>query len=297
LGLPLLPSNTLTNTVTMALPGGITDFLTGLISGGVPGTVSIAPAFQDDWRFQTAGGMFYQLPLGDNASFVGGLDYSQTLHAETKQFDLQTPSASGVLGARLTERIVASGYYQYQYNFLRGQTFANVNRFGQNTIFAVNDLWLVQTGMEYAQSTFQPAPFFDASSSSGRLEALRFLGAGRTSYLIGGYSFGKSDAAFNSFSYDANIVYGGGRWLLGPTLQNDVQLFSSLALLNFDNTDPVQAGVVRNDHNAAFSARFGRWLTPYANLFAQYTFANNNSNIVRQDFDSSFISFGGVWIR
>jgi hypothetical protein len=297
IGLPLLPLTTTTNTVTMALPGGVTDFLSGLINAGLPGTISIAPAFQDDWQYQTAGGVFYQLPLGDNVSFTTGLDYYQVLHNEAKQFDLQTPSATGVLGVRLTDRIVTSTVYQYQYNFLRGQTLANVHLFGQNMFFALNDRWLLQSGLGYGQSTFQPAPAFDASSITGNLAALRFLGANRTSYLIGGYNYGKSDAAVNSFSYNANSLYAGGRWLLGPTLQNDFQLFSSLTLYDFDNPDPVQVGTVRNDHNATYSARLARWITPQASLYGQYTFANNNSNIVRQDFDSSFISFGGTFVR
>lgn len=124
--------------------------------------------------------------------------------------------------------------------------------------------------------------------SSHHRQSKRLFRTG-TSYILAGYTFGKSDAAVNSFSYDAHNVYAGVRALVNRT---EFQVLSSLGLFDFDNFDTIQTNTVRYDKIASISALAGQWVTNWMNVYGQYTFSNNNSNIVRQDFDSSVISMG-----
>jgi hypothetical protein len=191
---------------------------------------------------------------------------------------------------------VATADYYYTYYYLNGDTYLSQNQVGGALLFRANDLWDYQVRAQYLNANFRPSPFINSDNYLGKIEANRYLDESRNNYLNGGYTFAFSDAATRAFTYQINGLYVGGRWLYGEELRNELKVTFTYGSYDFYGTDPVD-NVFRQDNIYILQTYLGRRLNDNWTLFGNYTYYSSDSNVVRQEYDSSLVSIGIAYFR
>ena len=268
----------------------------GLAPGVPPPPTPAAAFFPDDAQFQTTAGTQYQRKVGDHGTFTASYSYYQSLHPSVQQLNLQSHTPTLQYAALLTERLTATSYYTYSYYFLEGDSFVDQNRTGTFLTFRANERWDWSLRGDYSHANFQSAPFLNSDNYAGTLEATRYLGEGRNNYLRMGYGYGYSDAQYRGFAYQLNNAYATARRLFGCNNLNEFRLTGSYGTYDFLGLDPI-ALITRNDRIFTGNLFLGRTLTTGLQVFASYTYLNSDSNVVRQEYDSSLTSVGVIYTR
>jgi hypothetical protein len=300
----LTPANTL-----LGFPGDpssaniLTDTQAALL--GVLGNLGLAPVppgptpqafFPNDFQFQTTAGAQYQKAIGENGTLTASYTYYQNLHPTVEQLNLQSHTPTIQYAHKLNDRLVSTSYYTYTYYFLDGQSYVDQNRTGTGLTYSPNQRWALSTRFDFNHANFQPAPFINSNNYAGVFEATRFYGDGTNNYIRVGYGAGYSDAQLRGYSYQINNVYGIWRRLFGTSNLNEIRITGTYGLYNFFGTDPF-AGIARDDRIYSLSFFLGRNVTKHLQLFASYTYLNSDSNVVRQEYDSSLTSIGASFSR
>lgn len=263
-----------------------------------PGGANVVGVFEDDFQFQTTAYTQYQRKFGEFVTFTGGYNYYQNLHPDVKQLDLMSHTPSAQLALQLTDRIVSTNYYNYNYYFLNGDSFVTQNRVGNTTTFLANNRWDLALGANYANANFrQSADYLNSDNYAGTLEATRYLGGARNNYFKVGYGAGYSDAQLSGFSYQVNNFYTVTRFLYGDGNRNEVRLTGGYGRYDFIGVDPLQAGIYRADNIYTSGLFYGRRLSTNLQLFASYNYLKSNSNVIRQLYNSDLFSFGVTYAR
>ena len=273
---------------------GLLDNL-GLIPGPVPDVPAVA-VFDDDFQFQTLANLTRTSRVGDSGTFAAGYTYYQSLHPDLKPLDLYSHTATLQYAQQLTDYRLVGGDYNYSYYFLDGNSFVSQNRLGAFWLERLSDRWATHVRGDYFDANFRTSEFLNSDNYAARLEAIRYLAGDPNDYLTFGYGAGYSDAVARPFSYQVNSLYVGGRWLYGECDQNDLRLTLAYGIYDFFGVDPVQP-VERQDEIATFNIWHGRQFAENLQWFAAYTYLHSNSNVVRNDYDSSLISLGITYFR
>lgn len=302
----LTPANTLLSPIGNPAQAGILN-LNQATNLGLLGNLGLAPVapgtnvqgvFEDDFQFQSTAGVGYKHVIDENQTLTLGYSYYQNLHPDVKQLDLMSHTPSVNYAAKLTDRLSTSLYYNYNYYFLSGSSFLTQNRVGTITTFAANERWTYNLGANYSNVNFrQGAEYLDSDNYAGTFEAIRFLDTKQNNYFKLGYGGGYSDAANNGFSYRVNSLNGMLRFLYGNGNKNELRLNGSYGFYDFVGIDPIQQNLRRADNIYTAGIYYGRNLTDHVQLFAQYTYLNSNSNVVRQLYNSDLVSIGVLYLK
>lgn len=268
----------------------------GLAPGAPPPPTPSTGFFPNDAQFQTTAGAQYQRAVGDDGTFTASYSYYQNLHPSVQQLNLQSHTPTLQYAHKLTDRLVATSYYTYSYYFLEGNTFVDQNRTGMFLTFLANDRWDWTVRGDYNHANFQAGPFLNSDNYAGTLEATRYVGEGRNNYLRMGYGYGYSDAQYRGFAYQLNNAYAIVRKLFGPNSVNELRLTGSYGTYDFFGVDPI-ALIPRADRIFTGNIFLGRTLATGIQVFASYTYLNSDSNVTRQQYDSSLTSVGIIYAR
>jgi len=302
----LTPANTLISPIGDPAQAGILNLnqatnlglLGNLGLAAVPPSTNVQGVFEDDFQFQSTAAIGYKHVIDEYQTLTLGYSYYQNLHPDVKQLDLMSHTPSANYAAKLTDRVTTSLYYNYNYYFLSGSSFLTQNRVGSLTTFAANERWSYNLGANYSNVNFrQGAEFLDSDNYAGTFEANRFLDAEQNNYLRLGYGGGYSDAANNGFSYRVNNLYSTLRFLYGEGNKNEVRFNGSYGVYDFVGNDPIQQSLRRADNIYTAGIYYGRNLSDHLQLFAQYTYLNSNSNVVRQLYNSDLVSVGLLYVK
>ncbi len=249
-------------------------------------TPDFASVLQDDFQFQTLAGVKYTERIDDDQAVAFSYVFHQTLHPVVDELDLMQHAVIAEYSRRLNDDNIVSFNYNYSYYFLQGQSYVSQNNFGIALLHSLNPCCDVKVGVDYLKADFRIDPLIDSDNVVPRLELIRYLNAKRTDYISLGTGYIRSNALLDGYSYDAASVFLSGRWRLGPCDRQELQLLGQYSYYGFLGPDPVQVGVFREDHIIQLSARLTHYFSDNASIFAHYSYFNDDSNVVRQNFDS-----------
>jgi hypothetical protein len=261
-----------------------------------PANTTVFGDFQDDFEFLTIASVRRQVTLDADTTFTTGLGYYQNLHPQLEQLDLQAPSASAQLARKLSDRTVAALDYSYSYYFLSGSTFVTQHRVDLSLLSRLNDQWDWKVSGGYADANFQISPLVNSDNYSARAELIRYLNDDRTSYLTGGYAYGRSNAVLDAFGYDVNSVFAGFQTKLDEL--HTLSMISSYGNYQFRGVDPFEPGsVVREDDLFSSNVTLSRSLSEAWTLFGSYSYLNSDSNVTRQGYHTNLALLGVTFSR
>ena len=287
LPLSLTPANTLVSPLSDPTQIGILDSL-GLLNPADP----LVPDFQDDFQFQTSASVMRNWNIDADSSFSAGYGYYQNLHPNVEELDLMSHSALAKYSRRLSERTAGAIDYVYFYYFLDDESFVSQSSIIPSLLMRYNNRWDLKGTVSYGNASFRNTPFLSSDNYAATAEAIRYSDSRRQDYLSLGSGYGYSNAVDDAFTYRVPNVYAVGRWLFGSDLRNEFRVTGSYSYYRFQETDPVEVGVRRQDDIYSVNPILSRTLNENVKIFASYYYYNSDSNLVRQLYDQNVVSLG-----
>lgn len=256
-------------------------------------TPANAPAPVYEAQFQT--NAFLQSRLYDDGlrGLSAGFNFYQNLHAAASALNLWAYTMPWRYARAVSDWAVVFWDYDYSYYSLTGLPFASRNRIGPGILFRTQSDVAWQLHYAYANTNFRLDPTQNANHSLVQVQRFQYLD-GTHNYVSGGYAYSRNNAALDSWSYDGHSVFVSGRRLFGSGQRSELLMMTTYGNFAFSGLDTIQPTVRRNDHTWTLTGRVARNVNNYLTLFAQYTYYNSASSVVRQDFDSNVLSGGGA---
>lgn len=243
------------------------------------GTGDIAGVFDADAEYEHA--------FTDKTSASVGYAFSQSLHEDLTDFDLQTHHASvGV--QREFDPVEVGADYHYVYTRLGGDGFLTYQNLSPYVAGFVSDSLYVRAAYTYVDKGFKNRDDRDANSHGGGADLFWFIDGVRT-YVLTGYQYEKEDAVLNRYDYNAHNLKAQltkrlsafGRELTG-------KVGWRFEKRNYTDVTP-SIGVNRDDDRHRFQAEVEVPITDRVYSLAEYEYADYASNLPSADYTQHFV--------
>jgi len=227
-------------------------------------------------------------------SFSGSYSFSQSLHDELTDFDLQIHGLSVQAKTKVGKVNTA---LNYRFNFIKlgGEDFLEINSIRPNIGWLVAKKTYLTASYEYREHSFKNIAQQDrnANRHSGAAKAYFLLGKGKNFTL--GYKVGRHKATTADLSYWVHTADAG---LKLPVKVADrtatYRLRYQYRQKDYSGFD-VDIGAVRGDKRHTMRTSFN---VPFGNNFAaelEYSYEISNSNLASIDYNSNRVTFRLGW--
>lgn len=236
----------------------------------------------------------YRPAFGDAYGLEVGYDFSQSLHEDLDDFDLQTHSLSASV-----EREVSSWdlglTYLYSRTFLGGDDFLGIHSLTPTAGRSITDRWYLSLrygfqAKDFIQSRNDPR---DALNNGLTLDNFIFFDQSR-SYLSLGYRIEDEDTDGDQFDYTGHFLHARAklrvpvealaRW--NPVLN----LAYEFSKKDFSSVTP-SIGAERDDERVTISAKLSADVTGHVNTSLGVEHIEAVSNLPSSDFDETIVTF------
>jgi hypothetical protein len=249
---------------------------------------------EDDYQFQTNVYAQYRIFGNERHSLTTAFNYYQSLHPDVQELDLWAYSWLAQYNRALTDNITAFVNYAYSYYLLDHDPFLNRSAGGAGLAVRTRCRTTWIGSFNLGDNEFRQDATQNAITNFWQIQRVQYFGRNANNYVLAGYAYGDNDADLAGWAYDLHSLFLGGGIRFGCCQRNELFLLGTYGNYQYRGPDPISPPTVREDDVWNFAARLSRSVTTRATVFAQYAYFNSNSNLARQDFDSSLYSVGAV---
>ena len=230
----------------------------------------------------------YEREFGQGTTFEAGYDFSQSLHFDFPDFDIQSHRGSVSLEQDFG-RIDAGASYDFIYSTLDREGFISYHLLSPYASAFIGENLLTRVAYSYADKNFIDRIDRDATIHAGAVDAYYFWN-GRRTYLLLGYKYESENAVDPQFDFTAHTIRArlSQRFsLAGARAQGRVGW-------RYENRDydavTLSIGEIRDDRRHRIEAELEVDLTDriFAELEARRNFLN--SNLPSVDYNENVIA-------
>jgi len=248
---------------------------------------------QGDESALLGGGISYDFAKSDSTKFKAGYTFSQSLHQDLTEFDLQIHGASLEVGAKVGDVDLGLAY-RYNNISLGAESFLEMHSINPNFSTLVGAKFLVTGGYEYLKQDFQQATLMErnAERHSGNTKVYFLLGKGRTINV--GYKLSRHDTIAPELDYWGHTFNVGLK--LPVNIVEDAKFRAQYRYRqkDYSNLDP-DIGDKRQDKRhyirASLEAPFYKQFTGKL----EYEYTDSSSNLPSLNYDSHLVTFTIAW--
>ena len=230
----------------------------------------------------------------DKFGFSAGYSFSQSLHDELTEFDLQIHGLSARAKTKVGKVTLAA---DYRFNFIKlgGVDFLEINSIRPNIGFLLGKKTYLTASYEYRENSFKDVALLNrnAHRHTGASKAYFILGKGKNITL--GYKAGRHRATTLDLSYWAHTVDAG--------LKLPVDIASKTATYrvryqyrqkNYSGFD-ADIGAVRGDKRHSIRTSIKIPFGENFNTEFEYRYVDSSSNLASVDYNSHVLTFRLGW--
>lgn len=248
-----------------------------------------------DGAFIFGGDFGYDFIRGDDNHFKLGVNFSQSLHFELAEFDLQTQGASLEAGTKFNDVDLAVGYNFYNVR-LGNEDFLQMHVIRPSLTTMLTPTTLFLGSYEYMKQNFQQPELFsrDSSRHSADLKTYFLLGKGRTINI--GYKISSNDAVAAQLDYWGHLFTVGFKVPLDGFEGSKFTGRYRYNQKNYTNITPA-LGEKRLDKRHSVRLALEMPLQEQFTGKLQYEYTDSTSNFEALNFTNHLISFNIIWER
>ncbi len=159
---------------------------------------------RDDFAGAFDGEVGLDSTLGDKTDFSLAYNFSQSLHFDFTNFDIQTHRGTASLDRDLGP-VKAGVSYFYAYSTLGRKGFLTLQRINPSLAWFMGKRVYLRAAYEYTDKAFRNRTDRDATVNAGGLSAFFFIDGTRT-FISASYKLELQDATAPQFDYDGHNV-------------------------------------------------------------------------------------------
>ena len=248
---------------------------------------------QGDESLLLGGAAGYQFVKNDDFKLKARYTFSQSLHLDLTEFDLQIHGASLEAGTKVGDLDLGLAY-RYNYITLGAESFLDMHTVNPTISTLIGTKAFVTAGYEYLKQDFKQTNLMErnADRHSGHAKVYFLLGDGRTINV--GYKLSKHDTVAE------DLVYWGHTFDVGVKLPVDIvedTVFRAryrYRQKDYSNID-LDLGEKRWDKKHYIRASLE---TPFFEQFTgklEYEYTDSSSNLATLNYDNHLITFTITW--
>jgi opacity protein-like surface antigen len=243
---------------------------------------------QDDFAAALEADFDLTVPLGPNTEFQLGYGFSQSLHFDFTDFDLQSHLATADISHDFGIAEIGAAY-RFANSRLGGDPFLTMHQVNPYISKFIGKTLYVRAGYTWSDKDFEeptaisPPPTRDARNSSFGGDVYIFLDGVKT-YIVGGYEREMEKAVSDEFDFhgDNFRVRFAQRFRFGAS-DAELSLGYRLEDRNYDNVTP-SILTERDDKRQRFQADLELSITDNAFVRLEYEYGDYRSNLPSADF-------------
>lgn len=231
----------------------------------------------------------YEFEASGATSFEVGYSFSQSLHEDATNFDLQTHLVTAVAKHKFDGFDVGVNYL-YINTSLGGESFLEIHKASPYVAFFAAPSVYVRVNYAYTDKDLKTSDDRDAQTHSAGASVFYFMNKSKT-YLMFSYRYDSLDANADQFDYNGHDVkiryqvkfpFAGGeaRFRIG----------GRYVKRNYDAVT-LSIGEVRDDKRASIEAMFEVPVFDIFNARLKYRYTDATSNLPSADYQESLVSF------
>lgn len=242
----------------------------------------------DDFKAVIDADFEFENKLGEKTELQLGYSFSQSIHDQFSNFDLQSHFASADLSHSF-EAVDVGAAYRAIYTRLGGDGFMWMQQFSPYFSKFIGKKLFVRADYTYTDKDFESRTDRDATAHAGGADLYFFLNGVKT-YFIAGYRYEDEDASDDQFDFQAHNLKAriSQRVSLG-SLDAKMKLGYRYEDRNYSSVTP-SIGAVRDDTRHRFEAELEIPITERIYSLLEYEHGNFSSNLPSADYNQDVAS-------
>jgi Surface lipoprotein assembly modifier len=229
----------------------------------------------------------YDLDLSSDTVLSLGYNFSQTLHDDFTNFDLQTHFVSADLSHDFGD--VEPGIaYRFIHSRLGGDGFLTMHQISPYVSAFLSEKLFARADYTYSDKNFLGRADRDAENHAGGVDFYYFVDGVKT-YFVAGYKYANENAVDPQFDYDAHQfkLRFSQRFPVGSR-DAELKLGWRYEARNYDNITPA-IGVARDDDRHRLQAELEVPITDVFFARAEYEYGDYSSNLPTADYSQHLL--------
>jgi hypothetical protein len=242
----------------------------------------------DDFAAVLDAGIEFETELGSGTEFNLGYNFSQSLHDQFTNFDIQTHFASANISHDFGA-FDAGGAYRYAYSRLGGAGFLTLQQFSPYFSAFLTKKVFVRGAYTYSDKNFQNRIDRDSKVNAGGADIYFFADGVRRFFVIG-YKYEDENAVDPQFDFRANHFK--ARFTQRFPVGNRDAKFKlgwRYEMRNYSSITP-SIGVIRDDNRHRFQAEVEIPITDVIFGDIEYEYSDYSSNLPSADYTQNLVS-------
>ncbi|MBL4619984.1 MAG: DUF560 domain-containing protein [Marinicaulis sp.] len=227
----------------------------------------------------------FEKDLSENTEISAGYSFSQSLHDQFTNFDIQTHFASAGLSHDFGA-VDAGASYRFIYSSLGGTGFLQMQQIEPYVTKFFGKKMFVRAAYTYTDKDFKNRTDRDAMAHAGGADIYWFVDGVRT-YFVTGYKYESQDAVDPQFDYNAHKikVRFSQRIPMGKRYAK-LKLGWRYETRDYSSITP-SIGVIRNDDRHRLGAEIEIPVTDKIYTLLEYEYSDYTSNLPSADYTQS----------
>lgn len=240
----------------------------------------------DDFAGVTDVGIGFQTALGRGTEIDLSYDFSQSLHGEFTQFDIQSHRGSAGLEHDFG-KVSAGAAYIFANATLGGNGFLVLQQISPFVSGFLGEKVFVRAAYEYRDKNFKNRIDRDGKVHAGGVDVFFFIDGVRT-YILGGYKYEDENTIGDRFDFKSHNIKLRFVKLL-PFGGRDARLALSWRYekRNYSSVTP-SIGEVRDDDRNKLKAELEIPVTDRVYVLVEYEYSDFSSNLPAADYTQNF---------
>ncbi len=233
-------------------------------------------------------GIDFETELGSDTEFNLGYNFSQSLHDQFTNFDIQTHFASASVSHDFGA-FDAGGAYRYAYSRLGGTGFLTLQQFSPYVSTFLAKKVFVRTAYTYSDKNFKNRIDRDSTVHAGGADVYFFADGVRRFFVVG-YKYEDENAVDPQFDFQANHFKARftQRFPVGSR-DAKLKLGWRYEMRNYSSITP-SIGAIRDDDRHRFQAEVEIPITDIVFGNIEYEYSNYSSNLPSADYNQNLVS-------
>jgi hypothetical protein len=231
----------------------------------------------------------FETELGDNTEFNLGYNFSQSLHDQFSNFDIQTHFASADISHDFGA-FDAGAAYRFAYSRLGGAGFLTLQQFSPYVSTFLAKKLFVRGAYTYSDKDFENRVDRDSTVHAGGAD-IYFFADGVRRFFVVGYKYEDEDAFDPQFDFQANHFKARftQRFPVGSR-DAKFKLGWRYEMRDYSSLTSTPLGVMRDDDRHRFQAEVEIPITDIVFGNIEYEYSDYSSNLASADYSQNLVS-------
>ena len=232
----------------------------------------------------------YKLIDKKSGSLEVGYDFSQSLHQDLTNFDIQNHGLS-VSGSIDAGDVSIGGMYTFYHLLLGGNGFLDMHMINPSVAGFVTPQLYVRGSYIFFDKTFKTVHSRDATNQQPGIEAYYFFDNAKAFFSVGGH-YETENATGPEFDYDGYALTTSFQMPLHVASRSGkVRASYTYSKRNYNNVTP-SIGVKRRENRSTLHAQADLTIVGALSATAEYEYIDRSSNLPSADYTENIITGG-----